>query len=730
MTRMDLHPGTPLARIIACLCFIGFPLSSGAQETSADDSTVTYPASYFVEYAPVTAQDMLDRIPGASSGNSRFGGSSRGGFSHGGGGSGGRGFGSGSGENEILINGKRTAGKNNATGGLLDRITAEQVSHIEIIRGTSGELDVRGSGQVFNIVLFEELTQSNISYEVTLEQSNDETFTPGGNLSYSGQSGGLNYLFNLEESGVYRHEVSEESSVLGDFSPNDLVDEDQVTEGSVTTFSTNLGYELGPRSSARFNALYADGGGPPNTVFRATTDLKVTPNTINYQREENPADTENWEIGGDYEFLSNQGNRFKILFISNSFTYESLRERWDLEGDGSESKNLFLDSGNTTKERIARGSYTFDILGNQDIELGAERAQTILDSNLSLATDTAEGIPSPGHGGLIPIDVPNSNSTVEEIRYEPFAIHNWVISPKISLESTLVYETSEISQSGDVSNKRDFDFWKPKVDFRYDLTPTIQIRASIEKVVEQLSFRDFVAAGDSRDNDEETQAGNENLRQEWFWKYDINAQYRLPNDYGVLDGNLYYYDYHDKIERIDVSPSPDDLQSANGNIGDGIEYGINLNASVRMRMIDMPNLLLTGALNVSDSEITDPFLGIERRFTYSERGSLSLGFRHDITRWNMNYGLSYYKTFDGNRKRYDIDDLEISSGDPYASAFVEVIAFGATTFRLDARNFTSADRCRERQRFVGHIADDILEEIEDRCSTSGKTFTLRVSGTF
>ena len=141
---------------------------SVAQDNVGEESTVKYPASYFGEWSPVTAQDMLDRIPGLSGGSS-FGSSggfsrgSRGGFSggHSGGGGwsggGGRGFGGGNRGSEVLINGKRTAGKNNSTGGQLSRITKEQVDYIEIIWGTSGELDVRGSGQDINVVLFDTL---------------------------------------------------------------------------------------------------------------------------------------------------------------------------------------------------------------------------------------------------------------------------------------------------------------------------------------------------------------------------------------------------------------------------------------------------------------------------------------------------------------------------------------------------------------------------------------------
>ncbi len=736
-----------LIRVPLALQLLSLSFSLFAQDNVGEESTIRYPASYFSEWSPVTAQDMMDRIPGLSSGGGFGGGGFGGGGFRGppGGGGGGppprgvggggnrggsRGFGSGSNGSEILINGKRTAGKNNNTSGQLRRITADQVDYIEIVRGTSGELDVRGSGQVINVVMFETFSSSTAQYEVRVEQASDNTVSPSGSLSYSGQQGGLNYQFSLRASDSYFVNLSKENSILGDFSPNDLIREESSTDGNNATINTNLDYELNSNSSVRFNAQYTDGD-QETELFRRTTDLKLMPNVVSLQREESPGEIENWEIGGDYEYLTERGDRFKILFISNAFTAARTRQRWDLEGDDSETKNLFLDSGSTTRERIARGSYTFDIFENQDIEIGAERAQTILDSNLALGIEDSTGIPSAAHGGLVPVLVSNANSTVEEVRYEPFAIHNWIISPRMSLETSLLYEYSEITQRGDFSNKRDFDFVKPKVDFRFDLTPTIQLRGTIEKVVNQLSFNDFVAATDNQDEDSDVQAGNVNLRQEWYWNYEINSEYRLPNDVGVVSGRLFYEDWHDKIDRLDVSPSEDNLQSANGNIGEGFKYGLDLNGSIRMRMIDMPNLLLTAFITAEDSEITDPFLGIDRRFLYSYRGQTNLGFRHDITRWNLNYGLNWINRWDGNRARYDIDDIELSGGDPFWSGFVEWRGFNNMTFRLDlSRIISDSEFCRERLRFIGRISDGVLEEIEDQCSSSGSSLALSINGTF
>ena len=107
-----------------------------AQSDESSDSTIIYPAAFFDQYTPVSANDMITRIPGVSidSRNSNNNNNNS------------RGLGSGG---DLLINGKRIAGKDNSASSQLSRIAANQVERIEIIRGSSAELDVRGAGQEF-----------------------------------------------------------------------------------------------------------------------------------------------------------------------------------------------------------------------------------------------------------------------------------------------------------------------------------------------------------------------------------------------------------------------------------------------------------------------------------------------------------------------------------------------------------------------------------------------------
>jgi outer membrane receptor for ferrienterochelin and colicins len=694
-----------------------------AQDASGDDSTVIYPASYFVQWGPRTAQDMLDRIPGQAS---------TGGPGGPGGGSptaGGRGLGSGSGGTEILIDGKRTAGKNNQAGGLLRRIATDQVKEIQIIRGTSGELDVRGSGQVINVVLFEALASQSVSWDASAAMAQDGEFNPSGSVAVNGQRGEFNYLFTLRSNPRYSHNVTHERSILADFGRNDVISEHRINDRENNEISMNLGYNISPNSSARVNALYAVQDSP-TSVSRITNNLRSTANALTTEKEDNPSDRDNWELGGDYELTLARGSRFKLLGIANQNNQNSTRERFKLNDDNVFENNLFLNNDRIIQERIVRGSYTMDVFSEQSIEFGVEGAQTILDSKLALGLLSSTGTPSAAVGGLVPQNVSNANSRVEELRYEPFLIHNWTISPKMSLESTLVYEASEISQTGDITRTRDFSFVKPKLDLRYDLTPMLQLRGTVERIINQLNFADFVASNDEQDNDRNLVSGNAGLRQQTQWRYTFRTEYRLPNDVGVMSAEAFYANHQDVIDRIDVSPSDDNLQSANGNIGDGTEYGLNLNASIRMGMIGLPNLLVSPSFMVQDSQVTDPFLKVERRFQSYIRGQWRLTMRHDIPEWRFNWGLQNFDRVDGGLFRYDVDDIEFEIGDPRYNLFAEYVDSRGLTHRLDIGNVSNNVRCRRRTRFVGRISDNILEEIEGQCTTTGLELSFKVTGNF
>lgn len=701
------------------LSLLAYPAQ--AQDT-ADDSTVTYPAEFFSQYEPFSVNDMLDRIPGISAARQGGGGSSGGPGSSGG--SGRRGLGLGG--DQILINGRRITGKGNEGSSQLARIPANQVQYIEIIRGTSGDLDVRGGNQVINIVLLQAESRSSVAYELNTDHYHDGELKPGGKVSLTGQSGNFDYLLSAESEPRWDHRVGFETSILPDGTLNENIVRITTTDSQPLILSSNLGYQFGDNDTVHFNAQFNDRAAPSEDN-RAIIDRLTTPATYEFEHDDTAQSSDFWEIGGDYEHIFANGGRWKTLFIVNEKEDDSLRERFEVDGDDL-TKDLFLNNFNRYQERIARSSYAFSFGGNQGLEFGIERAQTILDSSLQLGLNLSSGTPSAAFGGLTPIT--DSNATVEEIRYESFLVHNWQLNSRMSLESTLIVETSEITQSGDISKKRDFDFIRPKVDYRFDITPALQFRATVEKDVAQLSFNDFTANVNSGDDEQDAVSGNPDLRQEQSWRYDLNLEYRFNNDAGVISGNVFFHDLEDVINKIDIS-SPTSILSANGNIGDGERYGMRLDGSLRLGFIDLPDILVTSRLQLEDSSVTDPFLGIDRRLSRQGRGSYNFGFRHDIPARSINYGINYNNSIKDNSKVYDIDKIESYNSDAFVIMFLELQGWAGLTYRFEATNIHESERCRVRSRYTGGtIATGTISEIEDSCSHTGEKYAIKIRGTF
>lgn len=672
---------------------------------------------------------MLDRIPGINVARGGGGGGGSGGPGGGGGpgssgGSDRRGLGSGG--DQILINGRRLAGKENEGNAQLSRIAATQVDYIEIIRGTSGELDVRGGGQVINIVLLQAESSTSVAFEINADRYHDGDYQPGGKLAVNGRRGALNYLLSAEQEPRHEFRDSRENSYLPGGAINDRIRREETRDAAPNTLIANFGYEFSTQDMAHLNLQWAD---DDSDVFLDRTIVDyATINPVVIPEEEDLTDREDsWEVGGDYEHVFDNGNRFKTLFIVNDDDSLFLRDRFNFNR-GDRIKNLFLSSFERSRERIVRTSYSLGLSDAQDLEFGVERAQTILDTSLQLGLLTGR-VGAAAFGGLTPIS--NANGSVEEIRYEYFAIHNWQLNARMSLESTLLYETSEISQSGDVSQTRDFNFVRPKLDYRFDITPALQLRTTIEKDVAQLSFADFTASAQNNggtDDDQNQLEGNPNLVQEQSWRYDANLEWRLPNDAGVINSNVFYHELEDVIERIDIS-TPTTVLGANGNIGDGERYGFSVNSSLRLGFLGQPNMLFTARIDVEDSSVTDPFTGADRRLSRRGRGNTSIGLRHDIPSRNLNWGFNVSKGIDGANVSYDIDKTESYEGDPFYFAWIETVGWANLTYRFELRD--GGTRCRLRTRYDNRAVDDAaFREVENSCFTTGAVLALKVRGTF
>jgi outer membrane receptor for ferrienterochelin and colicin len=682
-------------------------------DPGATNSTVVYEADFFAQFNPITANDMLARIPGVSSG----------GGDRGGGGN--RGLGTGG---NLLINGQRVAGKGNSAADQLDRITAAEVERIEIIRDTSGALNVRGAGEVINIILKELPTRSSTQVQLLQRLSHDDTYELGGNLGWSAQFGDFQALLNIEHRPRYVNRddretrISPTSEILGTLLEEDISDQDE------QRISTNLSYGLGPHRM-QLNGQFSTSEFP-RFVNRDFIDFIDGEPLASLETEQIANEESSWELGGDYEYSFSSGSRLAFLFVANSEIRDFVRERFAAEpATDPLEKNLFIDSQSERKEFILQANYNFSLSADQSLRIGFERALTQSDSALFIANRRGSGPISEQFGGLaLNESASNSGTRVEELRYEGFAFHNWTLSDKSSLESSIVYESSEITQTGAINKTRDFQFWRPTFDYRYNFADNFRFRGTVTRNVSQLSFSAFAATANEEDRDIDGFAGNPELEPETGWRYEAELEYRLPNDAGVISSSIFYTDVDNKIGRINATVDPDEPRSATGNVGPAKEYGLSSRASLRLNRFNLPNAIASLRMGLFDSEILNPF--INENIRTGGRGFASIAFQHDITSLNLSYGIDYNYPIWGGFHDVDIITRTRSDRARNLDLFVQKIWFDDWVFRLESDNALDASRCRYRERFqTTTIAGDI-RLTQNSCSSRYRRLLLSIQTTF
>lgn len=711
---------------LACLTLAACPLEADAQPELSNVSptgNVVYDDEFFSRYDLTTAEEMLRRIPGIApilDAMVRSTAPTK------------RGFGS-SGD-QILLDGRRIAGKSNEIVSALRRIQSSSVERVELVRNTSRDIAVLSEGVVINIVLKEGASIRSAKSVLVAAQFNEEgAFDLDGSAAYNGGRDGWSYLASLEKLSISRQGPDEytnmtrrelyryPSGALRELRPQTFErDQDQYT------FTTNAAYAFRDGAQLRLNGLVQLLNVEVNdrtdfTRFAPTGEPTLSA-TDRHRRQID--DKVSWEIGGEYDRQIGRTGLLSLLSVYNHKHTPTFDMRDVIVGNtlNEVSRNRFQVS---EEEAILRGSFSWQVAAGQTLELGAEGARNTLRQKIALEFDLDQD------GSAETIDIFDPDSEVEELRGELFAKHNWSLAPGWTLESALNVEFSEISQDGlDVHRSRSFEYFKPRFDLRRSFTPADQVRLKVERTVSQLNFQDFVPRFDFLDR--RVDAGNPELRPQTAWEYEVRYEHRLPRDQGTFETRIFYEDIQDVIERIAIDPEGDGtFISASGNIGDGKRYGAEVKTSLRMTWIGLPDLVVTGRYLRRRSTVHDPFTGEKRRSSgeFGRRREAEAEIRHDVLAWRLSYGINYRHNTPG-MLTYDLRERRQLHVDAKYNAFMEKKLFTSTTLRLDVMGlFRNVER-RYRTTFLGDVSSGIVTGMESYREQRDRRYTLSVRTEF
>ena len=690
-------------------------------------STVIYDRNFFARYDLTNADDMLRRIPGVAAilKDSGSGGPQQQ-----------RGFGS-SGE-QILINGNRMAGKSQNATTNLQRIQADTIYCIQLIRSTSSEIAVQSEGVIINLVMAEQSSgEGQGTWRVNTKFNNESSFGVDGLLTYSGRLNEVGYQLSLERNlwspsnfGVVRW--SEKQRTEQYFYPDGNLQQDRFQDFEREHYkyiiTTNLDYRFSNGDeirlngfvqpltirefdSAEFTAFNADG-----SFNRMAIDDRVSLSE----------DGLIYEIGVEYSKQA-LGGKFNIIGLFNRSSTPTYRTRNEIDDDVVTEISRNIDNSDDSED-IIRSTYARPLTSKVSLELGIEGARNITDQDSQVFFDMDND------GGVEPFLFPTSHSRVKEIRGEAFVTANWTVSSSVRMEGSLTAEYSKVSNNFDFVPSKDYFFTKPRLDLRYDANERNQLGLTIERTVEQLDLGDFVPSFDFADN--EVDAGNLGLSPQTAWEFEARWENRLPEDAGVIEIRTFYNNIDNYLGKTIIGfdnddPVNGDPISATGSWGKATDYGFELKSSIRLARIGLPEVVIDGRVEYHDSEVTIPFSGEVVAFGF--RSQFELGMRHDVTQWGLSYGFTS-KFFGSTRPFRDLNYSYDLNLDPIIDIFIEKELFKGITARFEANGIYPSNENRTRTLYSvsnsgGVITRNVIrtehyDEVRDR------RFLLSLRGTF
>jgi len=667
------------------------PAAGSEAPTGSATTRSTFEPDYFARFAPRNAQDMARNVPGFAIRGSDDA----------------RGLGQADGN--VLINGRRIAGKSNGPVEALRRIPAEDVVRLELIDGAS--LGIGGlTGQVLNVVTRASgKVKGQFRYQPEFRTYGTPARLLGGSVSLAGSG----------EKSEWTLALRNEAGRRGNQGPEQVFDglgQLIAVRDERANFNSDRPALSGSytRTAAGGNVLNLNGqiGG---FIFRETEVSLQSSASGTFERTRNLSRTEdefNFELGADYEFGLGPG-RLKLIgyhrYEDSPFTNTVATTFAD--GRAPQGSRFVRDAG--SGESILRSEYSVKA-GGGNLVAALEGARNFLDIVSALSERDASGV-------LRPVDLAGSSARVVEDRGDAGLTWSRGLAGNLQLQVSAGGEYSRISQSGALGLTR--NFWRPKgfVSLDWKVDPDLNIAGRIERVVGQLDFYDFIASVDV--DQDRTDDSNVNLKPEQSWMYDLEASWRM----GKL-GNLTLSGYYEELtDVVDQIPLPGGGQ-APGNIPSARLYGVETQATLLSDGLGWRGTRIDLGAELARSDVRDPLLGTIREISGNELFSVEFRFRQDIpdSPWAFGARGDWKKVARSVRlNEVSLDQPSFAQG----FAFLENKDVAGLTVRARAGNLMNQKDRLSRTVFSNRAAG-IVAFSERRERRFGAIFSLDIEGSF
>lgn len=630
--------------------------------------TLVYDEEYFQRFEPLTAGDALKRVPSVTflsdvieSDGARLRGLDPG-------------------YTQILINGDKVPGTNADRSFFLDRIPAELIKQVEIVRSSSARRTGDAVAGTLNIVLRDAFSLDGGYFRAGGLHFDDGELIPTAGLYYGGALAGGRILLGANIQGRYnpKRKFSLRYSNDGTNAPvfDNREDQSDVRSGmdyavnaswgiksDTTEFELSGNYVRTDRTEDERSFEYNLLSGFPGPVAGAAAN---PPGLTVDNHNVNKIDEENWTIAGKLKHEWSLGET-SLRATFARFADDQYETENEIEFNRASPR---LTADLTTrrvrdKELSLNLEHKFGLGSDIDLAVGGflqekDRETDIRDNqavrnrrNLSagdraaysqFAADPSAFVTGLGTLGTIA----GGMNAVEESRRDVYALIEGKSGP-LSFEVGLRWENTSASINDLTaaptlaSTEVDYDVLLPSASLKYDVGPG-RITASVARTVRRPRFDYLMPTTLEAELGDNDLRGNPLLRPETAWGGDLGYEHRIGTT-GVVGVNLFYRKVSNLVEVTNTgvigSEGAGTFVLQPNNVGSGEVYGIEFDLSTSLGFIGLPDTGIFGNLSLIDSKITDEFG--ERRFNGQSKYVYNFGFIQNLRKLDAAFGATYRK---------------------------------------------------------------------------------------
>ncbi len=660
---------TKLTCILCCVTPLLLPVHASDLPPQKQQADLSYPATFFAQYKPQNAREMVLRLPGFTLDEGDTD----------------RGFGGNAGN--VLINGARPTAKAGGLQAALTRLPAQQVSRIEILHGGISAGEAAGQTMVANIISSSTTTRG--TWTARARKTAGTDIEPNIEATISTTLGQWQTAFDADIAANPSYRTATVEQTNQDKTLVNSYKEAYPTRTKVAIFNGAGARQIGDGTftiSGRYAADNWQADTRRNDYSGQLSDDADRLTTINEKQQQRLG-----ELGLDYVSTTDD---WKLHWLGLGLINDA-RYRYKYQQTDNNTNPLDLAYRQDRVKSEFVGRVTYGQVGDARLkpEFGVEVAKNKLDTDAIIATQNNPFEPVFG-----------SNVEVEEWRGETFANFVYSASPALSVEGGVTAEFSQIKVSGDTNQKQTFRFIKPRLSTTYQFNPDTRLTFEAEREVGQLNFNDFAAS--SVASEQRTTAGNPALAPDHKTKITATLDWRF-SERGSLKVKAFREWRKDILEQVILSTNEDgQINQGLGNAGDARTWGVITELNLPLDRV-IHNGLLEVTHRFRQSHFNDSIIAGDRRISNYTPDWFKIEFRQDLDAHEFAWGLRYSGGFRYNR--FLVDEIQTFGANKVLMLFAETTRFFGvkTQFKIDNVNTARYPQTREffdptrGQQFIG-----------------------------